>query len=105
MILSDIVTGREPSTGKDTWPYVGLVMASPRWATCEYETEGVLFESKIPMVKRSSVSTGKLNTLRCLHIQPINLVVYQGTFALLLRNLVLKRASRLDAFSVYPFRS
>ncbi|MFM2216535.1 MAG: hypothetical protein RL240_853 [Planctomycetota bacterium] len=33
------------------------------------------------MVKRSSVSTGKLNTLRCLHIQPINLVVYQGTFA------------------------
>ena len=27
MILSDIVTGREPSTGKDTWPYVGLVMA------------------------------------------------------------------------------
>ena len=58
MILSDIVTGREPSTGKDTWPYVGLVMASPRRATCEYETEGVLFESKIPMVKRSSVSTG-----------------------------------------------
>ncbi len=57
------------------------------------------------MVKRSSVSTGKLNTLRCLHIQPINLVVYQGTFALLLRNLVLKRASRLDAFSVYPFHS
>ena len=38
-------------------------------------------ERKIPMVKCSSVSNGKLNTLPCLHIHPINLVVYQGTFA------------------------
>lgn len=40
-----------------------------------------MIERKIPMVKYSSVSNGKLNTLPCLHIHPINLVVYQGTFA------------------------
>ena len=58
------------------------------------------------MAKLSSISTGKLNTLLRLHIRPINLVVFQGTFELLLlRNLILERASRLDAFSVYPFRS
>ena len=63
-------------------------------------------ECEISVVKLSSVSTGKLNTLPCLHIQPINLIVYQGTLALkALRNLILERASRLDAFSVYPFRS
>lgn len=39
-------------------------------------------ECEISVVKLSSVSTGKLNTLPCLHIQPINLIVYQGTLAL-----------------------
>ncbi len=37
-------------------------------------------ERWINVAKRSSVSTGKLNTLLCLHIRPINLVVFQGTF-------------------------
>ena len=58
------------------------------------------------MVKHSSVSTGKLNALLRVHIRPINLVVFQGTLArIVLRSLILERASRLDAFSVYPFRS
>ncbi len=60
------------------------------------------------MVKLSSVSTSKLNVLLRLHVWPINLVVFQGTLVRPkadLRNLILGRASRLDAFSVYPFRS
>jgi hypothetical protein len=32
------------------------------------------------VVKYSSISTSKLNTLPCLHIWPIDLVVFQGTF-------------------------
>ena len=36
----------------------------------------------------------------------MDLVVFQGTLELFApRNLILERASRLDAFSVYPFRS
>ena len=55
------------------------------------------------------ISTGKLNTLRCLHLQPINLVVYQGPLGSWVSpgtgDLILGRASRLDAFSGYPLRT
>ena len=40
-------------------------------------------ERWIYVAKHSSVSTGQLNTLLCLHIRPINLVVFQGTLALI----------------------
>ena len=39
------------------------------------------------------ISIGQLNTL-LLHLKPINLVVFKGTYC-----------SRLDAFSGYPFRT
>ncbi len=35
------------------------------------------------MAKPSPVSTGLLNTLLCLHVQPINLVVFQGALVIL----------------------
>ena len=45
------------------------------------------------------ISTGQLSTLLHVHLQPINLVVYQESH---LSGLILGLASRLDAFSVYP---
>ena len=62
-------------------------------------------EAWIYVVKRSSVSTSKLNPLLSLHIWPINLVVFKGTLPIRERNLISEMASRLDAFSVYPFRT
>jgi hypothetical protein len=51
------------------------------------------------------ISTGRLNTLPCLHLRPINVVVCHGPYPVNpVRNLILKQASRLDAFSAYPFR-
>jgi hypothetical protein len=53
---------------------------------------------------RSAVRTGRLRRSPVVHSRPIDLVVFQepshhnGA-----GNLVLKRASRLDAFSAYPF--
>ena len=61
-----------------------------------------------PFSRRSVrvISTGQLNTLLCLHTQPINLVVYQEpSGAEAQGNLILRRVSRLDAFSVSPFRT
>ena len=59
----------------------------------------------ISVIKRSPVSTGQLRRFRALHLRPINLVVFQG--ALVARRqhgiLILGWASRLDAFSGYPF--
>ena len=54
-----------------------------------------------------SISTGKLNTLLRLHPQPIDVVVYHGPSEgyYSLGDLILRWASRLDAFSGYPYRT
>ena len=48
-----------------------------------------------------AISTGQLNALLHLHLRPIDVVVFHGPQGYL----VLRGASRLDAFSGYPFRS
>ena len=48
-----------------------------------------------------AISTGQLNALLRLHLRPIDEVVYLGSQGYL----VLRGASRLDAFSGYPVRS
>ena len=48
-----------------------------------------------------TISTGQLNALLRLHLRPIDVVVYHGPRGYL----VLRGASRLDAFSGYPVRS
>ena len=60
------------------------------------------------MIKSSPrpISTGLLNMLPCLHILPINQVVYLGPYPLkVVGHLILRRASRLDAFSGYLFQT
>ena len=47
------------------------------------------------------VSTGQLNVLPRLHLRPINVVVFHVSQG----EPVLELASRLDAFSAYPFRT
>ena len=52
------------------------------------------------------ISTGKLNFSRCLHLQPIKVVVYDQPLAPCGEgDLILEEAWRLDAFSAYPFRT
>ena len=52
------------------------------------------------------ISTGLLRTLPRFQIRPINLVVYQGSYSLKgMGELILRPASRLDAFSGYPIRT
>ncbi len=52
------------------------------------------------------ISTGRLNTLPCVHLRPINLVVCEGPYLVdPVGNLILERASHLDAFSAYLFRT
>jgi hypothetical protein len=63
---------------------------------------------KVSYFVRSSprpISTHKLNTLLHLHFEPINQVVFLGSYTLRLGNLILRLASCLDAFSTYPFRT
>ena len=48
------------------------------------------------------ISSSQLNMSPCLHLCPIYLIVFKGSYYLRMRYPILRGASRLDAFSVYP---
>src|SRR5262249_27449227 len=48
-----------------------------------------------------AISTGQLRGLPRFHLRPIDVIVFHGSR----RDLVLRRVSRLDAFSGYPVRT
>ena len=51
------------------------------------------------------ISSSQLHALRHFHPCPIYLVVFKGSYFFRMGYLILRGASRLDAFSVYPFRT
>ena len=51
------------------------------------------------------ISSSQLHTLPYFHLCPIYLVVFKGSYFFRMGYLILRGASRLDAFSVYPFRT
>ena len=51
------------------------------------------------------ISSGQLHISLCFHLRPIYLVVFKGVYFFRMGHLILRGASRLDAFSVYPFRT
>ena len=51
------------------------------------------------------ISIAQLRTLLHFHLRPINPVVFMGSYSFRMGDLILKSASRLDAFSVYPIRT
>ena len=48
------------------------------------------------------ISSSQLHALQHFHPCPINLVVFKGSYFFRMGYLILRGASRLDAFSVYP---
>ena len=52
-----------------------------------------------------TISTSQLHALLHFHLRPIYLILSKGPYLLLMGYLILEGASRLDAFSVYPFRA
>src|SRR5699024_1330041 len=57
------------------------------------------------VILRSSfrpISSSQLHTSLYFHPCPIYLIVFKGSLTFLLGDLILRGASRLDAFSVYP---
>ncbi len=57
---------------------------------------------ELEVVKPSTISTAQLKLLRALHLRPIKQVVYLWSYSLRMVELILGRASHLDAFSAYP---
>ena len=86
---------------------IGCTLSSMNTKTNLYEYridrggKGELFEKEAAR----TISTGQLSMSPRLHLQPINQIVYLGPSALSRGELILRQASRLDAFSGYPFRT
>src|SRR6056297_1957534 len=79
--LSDMVAGK--TTGGIFRPTGRRLFGRSHCGSVWTVLERIQSECKISMVKPSPVSTGKINTLPCLHVQPINLVVFYGALVLL----------------------
>ena len=56
-------------------------------------------------LKPRPISNSQLHALPHFHLCPIYLVVFKGVYFFRMGYLILRGASRLDAFSVYPFRA
>ncbi|MED0664558.1 hypothetical protein CYL15_17050 [Geobacillus thermodenitrificans] len=53
-----------------------------------------------------SISIRQLHVSPRFHLGPIDLVIFEGSYSPnAMGNLILRGASRLDAFSAYPFRT
>src|SRR5262249_58794641 len=89
--------------GKRCFP---LAISPPKLvetAPVELENRTRPARSKYPSSPRR-ISTGLLIALLRLHSRPIDLVVYQASYSLKgMGELISRLASRLDAFSGYPF--
>ena len=60
------------------------------------------FLSTIPWLCPRPISNSQLHVLPHFHLCPIYLVVFKGSYCFRMGYLILRGASRLDAFSVYP---
>ena len=81
--------------------YVPIRLNALLSASCTLKTE----QGFLPKLtyKTSIISTAQLKTLQPVHLPPIYLVVFQGSYWLIaMGDLILRRASHLDAFSGYP---
>ena len=63
------------------------------------------FASALPWSSPRPISNSQLHALLHFHLCPIYLVVFKGSYFFRMGVLISRGASRLDAFSVYPFRT
>jgi hypothetical protein len=80
----------------------GLLPRSPLWRGQVCGDRGFCrYARRFGSSADRAISTGQLNGLLRFHLRPIDVVVFHGSR----RDLVLRRVSRLDAFSGYPVRT
>ena len=121
--------GMEPGVSPSPWPpkHYGDVRSTPLRTTPERAPDRISgtaqwtrnkINSGVPggrplgqqSISRSQatrpISTGQLHASPRFHLRPINPVVYWGPYQVNPEGvLILRRASRLDAFSGYPFQT
>ena len=105
--------GMGPGVSPSTWPpklYGDVVVPDRNSGTAQWTlTYTQIMEPWMnhgEWLSPRPISTGRLHALPHFHLRPINPVVYWGPYQVNpVGDLILKQASRLDAFSGYPFRT
>ena len=95
--------GMDPGVSPPLWP-PGTSPRFPRVIRhlCDTRMAG----AKKERLRPRQISTGRLKRLHVLHLRPIYPVVSRVPYPLdAVSDLILRPASRLDAFSGYPFRT
>ena len=82
-----------------------FIPSKPNTETHLYILTYILFPIQNLWSSPRPISKCQLNTLLCLHLIPIYLVVFKGSYSFKEGNLILESVSHLDAFSAYPVRS
>lgn len=96
MLSQTLHSGREPDHG-----LVSVVVT--RLHSVSYV---LVLANVMCVVSPRPISTSHLHALLRFQFWPINPIVCRGSYPLkVVRNLILEQASRLDAFSGYPFRT
>ena len=96
----------ETSTAIDAIEYVALMDEHCSVAPLRVLSQQNRLRDTVGVIKPLTVSTAQLRAFQPVHSRPINLVVYQGSYSLKgMGELISRTASRLDAFSGYPFRA
>ena len=86
---------------RSVWGRVGLPLARTGGLALHAGGGAALVDQRLWIKPIRAISTGQLRGLLPFHLRPIDVVVYHGSR----RDLVLRRVSRLDAFSGYPVRT
>ena len=86
--------------------YTTYIHSLPRQPlVCFFSSVSSLSVSQTLRSNPRPISNSQLHTLLYFHLCPIYLVVFKGSYSFRMGYLILRGASRLDAFSVYPFRT
>ena len=95
--------GLEPTTSRLT-AVRSTIELSRIIKVCTFKTSYRLL-SELLWSSPRPISNSQLHALLHFHLCPIYLVVFKGSYFFRMGYLILRGASRLDAFSVYPFRT
>ena len=86
-------------TSVSTYVFVNLTSHECKHS-CDFDSQSRITS---PWSRPRPISNSQLHALLHFHLCPINLIVSKGTYFLEgMGDLILRGASRLDAFSVYP---
>ena len=88
---------------KVAWLATFFCIVYSKLHTCWQPTESIM--TMLSWSSPHPISSSQLHVLPHFHLCPIDLVVFKGVYSFRMGYLILRGASRLDAFSVYPFRA